>query len=126
MKLTLEKADVIALIGKALGRELNEENVEVHLETFEVIIHDASTILVPPKPAPVEAEVPQKSSPSAAEKDPPLSMDELLNASKQLAQSRPQVGRDAKRGSPKARGKIPGEYDEPLPPVDPMTGGDDE
>jgi len=48
MRITLEKADLVSLLGKALGVELDITRVTVHPDPFEVIIADAGGIVIPP------------------------------------------------------------------------------
>lgn len=45
MRVILEKADIISLLGKAMRRKLTETDVEITADPFEVIIHDATDIL---------------------------------------------------------------------------------
>lgn len=40
MRITLEKGDLVNLLGKALNYELTEEDVDVQPEPFEVHIHN--------------------------------------------------------------------------------------
>lgn len=47
MRITLEKADLVSLLGKALGVELDITRVTVHPDPFEVIIADAGGIVIP-------------------------------------------------------------------------------
>ena len=58
MKLTLERAELVQLIGKALGYDLEDDDVVVNAEPFEVRIQNVnlaemSKPAVPPDPDPL-------------------------------------------------------------------------
>jgi hypothetical protein len=128
MKVTLERADIISLLGKAMGRTLSEKNVEIHIEPFEVIIHDATNILVPDDGRDALAAIESVrlgSQHQAPPEDDPLTIEELAAANQRLAARPPRVGRRA-ADDKKPRAKMVGEVDEPRKPVDPLLGGDDE
>lgn len=121
MRIILEKKDLISLLGKALGRKLEEKDVLIQSEPFEVILYDAESVLVPDDPEPTpEAPAPQATAPSPKPaEDDGMSIDELLHKSKSLALTSPETGKGAK----KKRARMAGEYDEP---VNPLTGVNDE
>ena len=48
MRIILEKEDLITLLSKALGVELDDESVEISTDPFEVRISKAEKILNPP------------------------------------------------------------------------------
>ncbi len=130
MRVILEKADVIALLGKAMKRKLSEADVEVNADPFEVVIHDATGALgtdsenddddalaaiervkltaPPPTGAPILAE------------DDGKTLEDIARESAALAARLPKMG---KAGKKLKRNLMQGES---LTPRDPLTGGDDE
>jgi hypothetical protein len=123
VRVILEKKDLVSLLGKAMGRKFEEKDVLVQADPFEVIIYDAASVLVPEDNS-VNALEEVKMRRMAGAPPVPLeqdtvSMEELVRASRSLANSSPKVGQAAK----KTRARIPGEYDEP---INPLTGGDDD
>ena len=125
MRLVLEKRDVISFIGKAIGRTLTEEQVEVKTEPFEVIIYDAEEVLgeeaAPPPPSPARPAVPPQVKEKPVVIDDDGSLDELHAHSAALAARPPTVGGKGKRGKAVQRQLLPGESVDPRNPLD---GGD--
>lgn len=127
MRVVLEKTDLIALLGKALKRTLTEEDVEINLEAFEVTIHDATGILIKDEIV-EEPATPTTAKPKTvtlpAENEEDLTMEELAERNRRLAAQAPAVGRKGADTKVK-RARMAGEYDQPLPPVNPLTGDDE-
>lgn len=124
MKVILEKSDIISLLGKAMGRTLNSDDVEIHLEPFEVVIHDASNVLITDETAQFVPSTPKAARlPGIDPADNAIeeSMESLAAANRALAAQSPRVGRKAAEEK-RPRTKMVGEYDEPRNPLE----GDDE
>lgn len=126
MKVILERADIISLLGKAMGKVLSEENVVVTPDPFEVIIHDASNIL-----GPEETTVPTNKTetpPSSAVPrlgimpDDEEDMESLAAANRALLNSKPPKG--VKAAHPQVQRQLmAGESTEPR---NPLEGDNDE
>lgn len=127
MKIILERHDLIVLLGKAMKRNLTESDVEVNVDPFEVIIHDATGVLGgEDDAAPPAASAPTPRQEKRGEDSPittadDMSLEEMAKKSAALAMAKPETGRGAK----KARARMVGEVDEPRPPVDPLSGDDE-
>jgi len=119
MRVILEKADVIALLGKAMKRKLTEENVEVHADPFEVVIHDATGALGVDDEEPTFDETVRVAKPAASpsEEDDGKTLEDLARESAALAAHPPKVGKKIKRNL------MPGES---LTPRNPLEGDNDE
>jgi len=124
MRVILEKADVVALLGKAMNRKLSEENVEVHADPFEVVIHDATGALGVDDEEPTYEEpvrvVKQHVITSMDPEDDGKTLEDLAKESAALASRPPKVG---KAGKKLKRNLMPGES---LEPRNPLAGDTDE
>jgi hypothetical protein len=111
MKLTLEKAELIQLIGNSLGYELNEEDVTVTAEPFEVRIQNVNLGEMAAAKPPPDIDPGFAVDPMAVDEDPEeetaaqvLTMADILNQNEIMG------------GATVERTNGPQEYDEP-PPV---------
>jgi hypothetical protein len=65
MRIILEKKDLISLLSKALGVELDDESMEVQADPFEVRISKAERMFKPPEgEMPPEPEVVENEGPN--------------------------------------------------------------
>jgi hypothetical protein len=125
MRVILEKADVIALLGKAMKRKLTEAEVEVHADPFEVVIHDATGVLGVDDDEELVYEEPvrvvkQHIITSLNPEDDDKTLEDLARESAALAAQPPKTGKGTKK---LRRNLMPGESVEPR---NPLEGGDDE
>jgi hypothetical protein len=125
MRVILEKADVIALLGKAMKRKLSEADVEVHADPFEVVIHDATGALGvdeeegPPFNEPVRGK-PVIQAPPEEPEDDGKTLEDMARESAALAAQPPKTGKGTKKLK---RNLMPGES---LTPRSPLEGDDNE
>lgn len=121
MRVILEKADVVALLGKAMKRKLTEAEVEVHADPFEVVIHDATGVLGVDEEEPVVPEPVRQTRPEnpVILDDDGKTFEDLARENAALAAQPPKTGKGAKKLK---RNLMPGESMEPR---NPLLGGDD-
>jgi hypothetical protein len=116
MRVILEETDVIALLGKAMNRNLNATDVEIHVDPFEVVIHDATGILSRDREEPKEnAELQEEKSSRPVEEE--KSFEDLAKESAVLAARPPKKAKVTTK-----RQLMHGESFEPR---NPLLGGDD-
>lgn len=111
MKLVLEEEDLIVLLGKALGYEIEPEDVNVSADPFMVTLNNvkqqpAPTSVTPPPP-PRREEYDIDGAPLPETEDVPLSMSELMTHSDLIQKTEQKKQRKRTLG--------PGESEEPPP-----------
>lgn len=118
MRVTLEKSDLVKLLGKALGYpSLSEEDVDVQAEPFEVHIHNVrlNELSATPPPSASSSAGTKAAAPMVpvATQQTPPSVEELMARNAELA------------GAPMIREYLaPGEtYEPPDPDEERFLGG---
>jgi hypothetical protein len=105
MRLVLEKKEIIKIIGKALGYNLDESDVKITTEPFELEIKNVRTSDIEekaPKPAPmkVQGDIPIPPSSASTAIDDHENLDDLLSKSSDLASA----GLPSEKIDPDSRG----------------------
>ncbi len=83
MKITLEKPELIQLIGKSLGYVISEDDVEITAEPFEVSISNVN-LQSPPTPPPAEGIAEEKTPQNSV-----LTMGDILNRNSTMGGPKP-------------------------------------
>lgn len=121
MRLILEKAEVLKLLGAALGYDIQDGDAEIVADPFEVHIKNVRVAeLASPKapPAKVQATTAPQASPrpEAAPTDDSQDIDDVLSASAELAAAglpSAEIDPDVRGLNDFARPLRPGETEEP-------------
>jgi hypothetical protein len=105
MRLVLEKEELIKLIGQALGYNLDESDVKITTDPFELEIKNVRTSDIaekPPKPAPMKVQESAPVPPSSGNPgiDGHENLDDLLSTSENLANA----GLPSEKIDPDSRG----------------------